>query len=157
KPSPAKSPSPCNARSSPPPCNARPTPLYPTPSPSARAAPAPSELANPSRAASRPTPAKSPGTNPPPTAPAVGGLSPPQVLSLGLDLGAHSPRLLQKMVFAGSNAPSFQQAQTFLDELGDHDIDKKAIERACHRIGAERLDQRQQALQTWQDLTLVER
>jgi hypothetical protein len=45
----------------------------------------------------------------------------------------------------------------FLDELAGQSLDPKALERACHRIGRERLQQRQELLLAWQALPLVQR
>jgi hypothetical protein len=91
------------------------------------------------------------------TAPAAGGLFPPQDRSLGLDHQDLSPRLLRKLVYAGSNATSFAAGSDFLAELADRHLDPKALERACGRIGAERLRQRQDLLEAWQDLPLARR
>src|SRR2546421_3789033 len=102
-------------------------------------------------------PGTSPGSSRLPTAPAAGGLFPPQDQSLGLDHLDHSPRLLRQLVYAGSNAVSFAAGCGFLDELADHHLDPKALERACRRIGAERLEQRQDLLDRWQDLPLAQR
>ena len=61
----------------------------------------------------------SPGSNASPTAPAVGGLFPPQNQALGLDHSGFSPRVQQKVVYAGVNSVSFRQASRDLAELSD--------------------------------------
>ena len=56
---------------------------------------------------------------------------------MGLDRAGLSPRLLQKVVYAGSNATSCKQARAFLKELAGYDCKERFILRTCHRIGHE--------------------
>jgi hypothetical protein len=65
--------------------------------------------------------------------------------------------LLEKVVYAGSNCPSFEQAKDFLLHLAEIDLDVKMVHRATQRIGEERLAQRDLLVQSWDDLTLVEK
>jgi hypothetical protein len=69
----------------------------------------------------------------------------------------HSPGVLRKVVYAGSNATSFQQAATMLRELAGLRVSPKQVERACHRIGAERLAERQTELEAFRQLPFEER
>jgi len=68
-----------------------------------------------------------------------------------------SPRLLKKLVYAGSNATSCKQARDFLAELAGYDCKPWQVLRACHRIGAERLEQRAAVVASFEDLTLAQR
>ena len=76
---------------------------------------------------------------------------------MGLDRASLSPRLLKKLVYAGSNATSFQQGSAFLGELADYACKPRQVLRACHRIGGERLQQRQQVVASFEELTLAQR
>jgi hypothetical protein len=76
---------------------------------------------------------------------------------LGLDRAGLSPRLLQKVVYAGSNATSCKQARAFLKELAGYDCKERFILRTCHRIGHERLEQRAQQVASYAELTLAQR
>src|SRR5215218_8925890 len=99
----------------------------------------------------------SPGPNASRTAPAVGGLFFPQNRALGLDRTGFSPRVQQKLVHAGVNSPSFQQASRDLAALGDLTVAPKPIERLVHRIGRERIDRRDAAVAAHAGLPLMER
>src|SRR3954449_7056076 len=99
----------------------------------------------------------SPGRNASETAPAVGGLFFPQNQALGLDHTGFSPRVQQKVVHAGVNSPSYQQASRDLAALGDLTVAPKPIERLVHRIGRERIDQRDAAVAAHAGRPLMER
>src|SRR5258708_4512902 len=93
-------------------------------------------------ASSRPPGETWPGKNASGTAPAVGGLFLPQSQSLGIDRTSFSPRVQQKIVHAGVNGVSYQQASRDLAELSDLTVAPKSVERLTKRIGRERIDQR---------------
>jgi hypothetical protein len=97
----------------------------------------------------------SPGSNASPTAPAVGGLFPPQNHALGVDYSGFSPRAQQKIVHAGVNSLSYQQASRDLTELADLKVGPKPVERLVGKIGRERIDQRDQAVAAHQRLPLM--
>jgi hypothetical protein len=61
------------------------------------------------------------------------------------------------MVSAGVRAESYRAASESLAELGDCEIDPKAIERLVHRIGQERIDARDAAVAAHQELPLLRR
>lgn len=63
----------------------------------------------------------------------------------------------QKIVHAGVTNVSFQAASSQLAELADVTVAPKPIERLVHRIGAERVDQRNAAVATHQRLPLVDK
>jgi hypothetical protein len=97
------------------------------------------------------------GNNESPIAPAVGGLFFPQDQALGIDHGSFSPRVQQKIVYAGVNCLSYQQASQDLANLSDLVVKPKPVERLVHRIGRERLDQRDGAVAAHQRLPLMEK
>jgi hypothetical protein len=87
-----------------------------------------------------------PGHSGSPIAPAVGGLFPPQNQALGVDHSGFSPRVQQKIVHAGVNGLSFQQASRDLAELADLTVKPKPVERLVRKIGRERIEQRDAAV-----------
>jgi hypothetical protein len=76
---------------------------------------------------------------------------------LGLDHTGYSPRLQQKVVYAGVNNASYQEASRELAELADLTVGPKPIERLVRRIGQERIDQRDAAVAAHQRLPLMEK
>jgi hypothetical protein len=74
---------------------------------------------------------------------------------LGVDRTRFSPRVQQKIVHAGVNSCSFQQASRDLAELSDLNIKPKPIERMVQKIGRERTDQRDAAVKSHQQLPLM--
>jgi hypothetical protein len=74
---------------------------------------------------------------------------------LGLDQTGFSPRVQQKAVHAGVHEVSFQEASNRLAALADLRIGPKPIERLVHRIGQERVDQRDAAVAAHQRLPLM--
>ena len=82
----------------------------------------------------------------------------PQSQSLGLDqLQQYSNAILAKIVHAGSNNTSYQQAETALDCLAELDVSDKQVRRLCKRIGDERIAERDAAVAAYQALPLVKR
>jgi hypothetical protein len=63
----------------------------------------------------------------------------------------------QKIVHAGVNSPSYQQASCDLAALGDLTVAPKPIERLVKRIGHERIDQRDAAVAAHARLPLMEK
>jgi hypothetical protein len=116
----------------------------------------PARKAPTSPACSPPRGGTSPGKNASPTALTVGGLFPPQNQLLGLDHTGFSPRVQQKMVYAGVKNVSYKQADDELAEVADLKIGSKPIERLAKRIGQERIDQRDAAVARHQPLPLIE-
>jgi hypothetical protein len=90
-------------------------------------------------------------------APVVGGLFFPQSKSLGIDRSHFSPALQAKITFAGVNNTSYQQAEQDLRELADLDVADKQVRRVCKAIGAERVLERDAAVQAYQARSLTER
>jgi len=103
----------------------------------------------------RPREEMSPGKNESPIAPDVGGLFFPQGQALGIDRAGFSPRVQQKILHAGVNSPSYQQASRDLAELSDLNIKPKPVERMVQKIGQERIDQRDAAVAAHQRLPLM--
>jgi hypothetical protein len=68
-----------------------------------------------------------------------------------------SPAVLRKVVYAGSHASSFQQASKDLREEAELEISEQRIMRATKRIGHERREQRDAAVEAWGKLPLPER
>ena len=101
--------------------------------------------------------ARRPGKNPNITAANVGRLFFPQSQSLGLDRSQYSNAILAKIVHAGSNNTSYQQAEIALDCLAELDVSDKQVRRLCKRIGDERIAERDAAVAAYQALPLVRR
>jgi len=61
-----------------------------------------------------------------------------------LEIGTegYSPKVLEKIEYAGANAVSFQQAEAHLKMLGDLEISDKHIQRITERLGSERQEKR---------------
>jgi hypothetical protein len=76
---------------------------------------------------------------------------------LGLDRTGFSPRMQQKIVYAGVRNVSFQEASDHLAQLADVTVGPKPIERLVHRIGQERIEQRDAAVAAYQGLPLMEK
>ena len=105
----------------------------------------------------KPIRARCNGTNRNATADPVAGLFFPPSGQWKLDFTSFSPRLLQRMIYAGSQSPSFAQASRNLWHLHDCRVDPKQIERQTHTIGEERIDERHAAREVWGKRTLMER
>jgi hypothetical protein len=65
--------------------------------------------------------------------------------------------LLEKIVFAGVTNGSFEQGRQDLLKLAEMQVSTKQVERVCHRIGAERLAQRDRDVSAYEELPLVDR
>jgi len=76
---------------------------------------------------------------------------------LGLDHAGFSPRVQQKIVHAGVNSVSYQQASRDLVELAELKVSAKRVERLVRKIGQERIDQRDAAVAAHQQLPLVKK
>ena len=74
---------------------------------------------------------------------------------MGLDHSGFSPRVQQKIVHAGVNSVSYQQASRDLAELSDLSVAPKPVERMARKIGQERIDQRDAAVKAHKRLPLM--
>jgi hypothetical protein len=74
---------------------------------------------------------------------------------LGIDYSGFSPRVQQKVVHAGVNGLSYQQASRDLAELSDLKVAPKPVERLVRKIGQERTDQRDAAVAAHERLPLM--
>ena len=97
------------------------------------------------------------GKNPPPLAAPVAKLFFPPSASLKRDLGSTRPALLQKIVYAGSNSPSFQRAAEDVRILAETSSDVKQVERLTQRIGREWHEERDATTAAWLARPLAER
>jgi hypothetical protein len=97
------------------------------------------------------------GKNPSIIAASVGRLFFPQSKSLGLDRSQYSNTVLAKIIYAGSNNTSYQQAQAHLDQLAELDVPAKQVRRLCKRIGDERVAERDAAVAAYAALPLTQR
>lgn len=76
---------------------------------------------------------------------------------MGIDLGSHSPAVLKKIVYAGTQHPSFAQGSEALAALAGLTIPEKQVERLTKRIGRERVDQQAEAVAEFRALPLMEK
>lgn len=74
---------------------------------------------------------------------------------MGVDHCGFSPRVQQKIVHAGVDGVSYQQASRDLAELSDLNVAPKPVERLVRKIGRERTDQRDAAVAAHQRLPLM--
>jgi hypothetical protein len=74
---------------------------------------------------------------------------------LGVDRTGFSPRVQQKIVHAGVNSASYQQASCDLAVLADLNVKPKPVERMVQKIGRERIDQRDAAVELHKKLPLT--
>jgi hypothetical protein len=81
----------------------------------------------------------------------------PQSRALGIDQAEFSPGLLRKIISVGSRCRSFAEADDLLRDLSGLDIGPKQIERLIHKIGQERIEERDAAVQRFEQLPLPER
>ena len=77
------------------------------------------------------------------TALSVEGIFFPQRLRLGLDARELTPKLVEKIVFAGAESRSMKRAKIVLDKVGDVTISISTIERILHDVGLELKDLRE--------------
>lgn len=68
-----------------------------------------------------------------------------------------SPGIIKKVVYSGTHSPSFTLAEGNLEHVGDVKIGAKQIERVCHRVGGELLEQSREAMAAYQALPLVKK
>jgi hypothetical protein len=76
---------------------------------------------------------------------------------LGIDRSAYSQAVKAKIVYAGSNNTSYEQAEKDLAELAEMKVDDKQVRRVCKEIGTERCAERDASATAYQALPLVER
>jgi hypothetical protein len=76
---------------------------------------------------------------------------------LGIDQGHYSPHVLKKIVFAGTQHPSFAQGSAALAALAGLTIATKQVERITEKIGRERVGQRDGAVEDFQKTPLMTR
>jgi hypothetical protein len=76
---------------------------------------------------------------------------------LGIDHTGFSPRMQQKIVYAGVEGASYQKASDHLAALSDLGVKPKPVERLVQRIGQERIDQRDAAVAAHRRLPLMAR
>jgi hypothetical protein len=91
------------------------------------------------------------------TAPSAGQLFFPQSRALGIDQGNYSPEVLKTIVYAGTQLTSFAQGSAALEALGELRVATKQVERITEKIGQERVDQRDEAVQKFLALPLMDR
>jgi hypothetical protein len=96
----------------------------------------------------------SPGSNRDVFASVVARLFFPHTKDLGIEVDASvSPGILKKMVYAGSHG-AFEHASADLRELAEITISADRIRRATEKIGNERVKERDQDVQAFEQLTL---
>jgi hypothetical protein len=81
----------------------------------------------------------------------------PQSKKLGIDLGQYSVSLLDLIIYAGANKPSFREASIDLQKMSGQTVHEKQVERLTKRIGLERLAERQAEVKHFASLPLVTR
>jgi hypothetical protein len=81
----------------------------------------------------------------------------PQSRSLGIDQGHYSCALLDLIAYSGANNPSFREASQNLGKIGRVKVHEKQVERLTRRIGSERLAERDEQLEQFLRLPLLER
>jgi hypothetical protein len=83
-----------------------------------------------------------PGKNRLSIAAVVGGLFFPRSAELGVPLeDTVSPRVLAKMIYAGTSGASFQDASRALEELANLSISDERVRRACGQVGRDRIEE----------------
>ena len=76
---------------------------------------------------------------------------------MGIDQGNYSPHVLKKIVFAGTQHPSFAQGSAALAALAGLTIATKQVERITEKIGRERVGQRDGAVEDFRKTPLMTR
>jgi hypothetical protein len=85
----------------------------------------------------------------------VGGLFFPLAAQLGLSARSTvTPKILRKMVWAGSNLGSYEMAEEAMRELGGVSISARRIRRVVNRIGDERVSEREAAVERFKEMDL---
>ena len=75
---------------------------------------------------------------------------------MGIDRGGYSPHVQKQIVYAGVHSTSFAAGRKDLLNLARLKITEKQVERLSERIGQERIDQRDQQVQDFLALPLME-
>lgn len=82
----------------------------------------------------------------------------PRSATLGLEVDYdYSPGLLEKLVYAGVNANSFDLATKDLRVLAEFEITTERVRRSTERVGRERVAERDQLVAAYEDLPLPQR
>ena len=77
---------------------------------------------------------------------------------MGLKVDEHlSPAVIRKSVHLATQLPSFRSAAQSIAETLELELTTKRVERLTERIGAERVDEREAAIDRWKALPLVEK
>lgn len=76
---------------------------------------------------------------------------------MGLDGSGHSPLALRKIVRAGIKNESYRAASEELAAMSDMIVGPKVVERQVHRVGRERIDERDAAVKAHRALPLMRR
>ena len=87
----------------------------------------------------------------------AGQLFSPQSRALGINQGNYNPEVLKTIVYAGTQFASFAQGSAAFEALGGLNISTKQVERVTERIGQERIEQHDQAVQAFLALPLMDR
>lgn len=96
--------------------------------------------------------------NPPFIAPLVGGLFFPVAGSIGLPARATlTPRLVEKVVWAGSNLGSYAMAEEGILKLAEQSVTQTRIRRQVQQVGSARLAERNQMEERLKAMSLPER
>lgn len=74
-----------------------------------------------------------------------------------MDQGHYSPHVLKKIIYAGTQHPSFAQGSAALAALAGLVVATKQVERVTERIGRERVEQRDRAVADFQKTPLMTR
>ncbi len=93
----------------------------------------------------------------PGSAAAVGGLFFPRSAELGLAVeDTVSPRILKKMICAGTRAASYEEASDALRELAEVQITAERVRRACGHVGQDLVELQQKLQEAYQAKSLPE-
>ena len=85
----------------------------------------------------------------------VVGLFFPLAARLGLPARSTvTPKILQKMVWAGSNLGSYAMAEEAMRELGGVSISSRRIRRVVNQVGDERVAEREAAVERFKEMDL---
>jgi len=85
----------------------------------------------------------------------VAGLFFPMAARLGLSARSTvTPKILRKMIWAGSNLGSYAMAEEAMRELGEVPISARRIRHAVHQIGDERVAEREAVIERFKEMDL---
>ncbi len=76
---------------------------------------------------------------------------------MGIDQSNYSPDVLKTIVYAGTQLTSFAQGSAALEALGRLSVATKQVERITEKIGQECVEQRDEAVQAFLNLPLMDR